>query len=165
MNRTPDQPINGPAALPDVDDLYQQVIIDHSKRPRHFGDMPEADHRAEGYNPLCGDRITVFLKLAEGRVKAVSFKGSGCAICTASASMMTERVQGRSAAEVRELFRAFHELVTGQPDQHGAATAALDKLVVFSGVRKYPMRVKCASLPWHTVKAALESSGQTVSTE
>jgi nitrogen fixation NifU-like protein len=145
----------------DLRDLYQEVILDHSKRPRNFRSMPDADRRAEGYNPLCGDRETVFVDMDGDVVKDVSFQGAGCAISTASASMMTESVKGRTRAEAESLFERFRDLIVGK----GEESAELGKLAVFSGVREYPVRVKCATLPWHTLKAALAQNGATVSTE
>jgi nitrogen fixation NifU-like protein len=150
--------------MSDLRDLYQEVILDHSKRPRNFHTMPEADRKAEGYNPLCGDRETVYLDLEGDRLKDVSFQGAGCAISTASASMMTESVKGKTRAEAEALFERFHALITGK-DAGSRNGPELGKLEVFSGVREYPVRVKCATLPWHTLKAALESDGATVSTE
>ena len=148
----------------DLRDLYQEVILDHSKRPRNFHAMPEADRKAEGYNPLCGDRETVYLDLEGDVLKDVSFQGTGCAISTASASMMTESVKGRTRGEAEALFARFHDLITGS---NGGKTGEpeLGKLTVFSGVREFPVRVKCATLPWHTLKAALDGAGAPVSTE
>ncbi len=148
----------------DLRDLYQEVILDHSKKPRNFHVMPEADRTAEGYNPLCGDRETVYLDLDGDVLKDVSFQGAGCAISTASASMMTESVKGRTRAEAEALFARFRELITGQNGEK-AGGPDLGKLTVFSGVREYPVRVKCATLPWHTLKAALDGAGAPVSTE
>lgn len=141
----------------DLRELYQEVILDHSRRPRNFHEMAEANRRAEGYNPLCGDRATVYLRVEDDVVQDVSFKGVGCSISTASASMMTEALRGKSVAEAKALFERFHELVTSDP---GGAEGGegLGKLAVFSGVCEFPMRVKCASLPWHTMKAALEGA-------
>jgi nitrogen fixation protein NifU and related proteins len=147
--------------MSDLRDLYQEVILDHSKRPRNFHALADANRRAEGYNPLCGDRETVFLRLEGDRVRDVAFQGTGCAISTASASMMTESVKGKSREEAEALFERFHDLITGQNGE----SADLGKLAVFSGVREYPVRVKCATLPWHTLKAALASDGATISTE
>jgi nitrogen fixation NifU-like protein len=146
----------------DLRDLYQEVILDHSKRPRNFHAMPQADRQAEGYNPLCGDRETVYLDLEGDVVKDVSFQGAGCAISTASASMMTESVKGKTRAEADALFARFHDLITGKSE---AGSAELGKLTVFSGVREYPVRVKCATLPWHTLKAALAGEKTPISTE
>jgi nitrogen fixation protein NifU and related proteins len=149
----------------DLRDLYQEVILDHSKRPRNFHAMPKADRRAEGYNPLCGDRETVYLDLDGDVVKDVSFQGAGCAISTASASMMTESVKGKTRAEADALFSRFHDLITGKAGTGDAAASELGKLAVFSGVREYPVRVKCATLPWHTLRAALAGEETPVSTE
>lgn len=145
-------------------ELYQQVILDHSKQPRNFRTMPEAAHTAEGYNPLCGDRITIFLKLAGDTVEDLTFTGSGCAICTASASIMTQFLKGKTVTEVEQLFGQFRDLVMGQLDAVDAMDE-LDKLAVFAGVRQFPLRVKCAVLPWHTIKAALEGNAEPVTTE
>jgi nitrogen fixation NifU-like protein len=150
--------------MSDLRELYQELIIDHSKRPRNFRVLEAANHTSEGYNPLCGDKVTVFLELEEDRVKNVSFQGSGCAISTASASVMTESVKGKTLAEVETLFEVFHHLVTGKPPDGGKAPE-LGKLVVFSGVSEFPVRVKCATLAWHTLHAALQDTGETVSTE
>lgn len=150
--------------LPDLRELYQEVILDHSKRPRNFHGMPEANRRANGYNPLCGDRVTVSLHVEGDVVRDVSFEGSGCSISTASASMMTDAVKGKTVAEAKTLFARFHDLVTADPSKVAIASAELGKLAVFAGVHEFPMRVKCASLPWHTMKAALEG-GDRVSTE
>jgi nitrogen fixation NifU-like protein len=150
--------------MSDLRELYQDVIIDHSKRPRNFRVLETANHSSEGYNPLCGDKVTVFLELADERVKSVSFQGSGCAISTASASVMTESVKGKTLAEVEALFNVFHNLVTGKPPD-GGITPELGKLAVFSGVSEFPVRVKCATLAWHTLHAALQDKGETVSTE
>lgn len=133
-------------------DLYQDLILDHQRNPRNFGELPGATHAAEGYNPLCGDRVRVAARLEGERVKELRFTGSGCAISKASASLMTQAVTGRSREEAEELFRAFQALVTGGG---GGNTADLGKLKVFAGVREYPARVKCATLAWHTLHAAL----------
>jgi nitrogen fixation NifU-like protein len=148
--------------MSDLRDLYQEVILDHNRRPRNFGPLPGATRRAEGHNPLCGDRVTVFLDLAEGRIRDVAFQGSGCAISTASASLMTDALKGLTVEEARGLFHGFHELVT-----HGGGEGAPDlgKLAVFTGVREYPMRVKCATLAWHALMAALDGQDLPVSTE
>ncbi len=145
--------------MSDLRDLYQEVILDHGKRPRNFRAMPGADRAAKGDNPLCGDKVTVFLKLADGGAIAdVAFQGRGCAISTASASLMTELLKGKGVAEAEALFGAFHQMCT--QDEPPSIAAALqddfDRLQVLSGVRNYPMRVKCATLAWHTMKAALE---------
>lgn len=146
-------------------DLYQEVILDHNKSPRNFGSLEGADHFAEGNNPLCGDRLKLYLKVEDDRVAEVRFEGVGCAISTASASLMTEVVRGKTLSEVRQLFEAFHELLTGDPSVAAHAGPELGKLTVFSGVREFPVRVKCATLSWHTLQAALYESGATISTE
>jgi nitrogen fixation NifU-like protein len=143
-------------------ELYQEVILDHSKRPRNFGELAGANRRAEGYNPLCGDRETVFIRLEDDLLKDVGFRGVGCAISTASASMMTEAVKGKTRAQAEALFERFHDLITGKD---GRNEPELGKLTVFSGVREFPVRVKCATLPWHTLRAALAGAQTTVSTE
>ncbi|HSU81785.1 MAG TPA: SUF system NifU family Fe-S cluster assembly protein [Thermoanaerobaculia bacterium] len=146
--------------MSDLRDLYQEVILDHNRRPRNFGPLPAANRRAEGHNPLCGDRVTVYLEVEGGRIRDVSFEGAGCAISTASASLMTEALKGLSLEEARTLFHGFHELVT-----KGDEGEDLGKLAVFTGVREYPMRVKCATLAWHTLMAALDAKDQPVTTE
>jgi len=147
----------------ELGDLYQEVILDHNRKPRNFGDLPGADRTAVGHNPLCGDRITVFLDLEGDKVKDVRFQGSGCAISKASASMMTESVKGRTLVEAEALFEGFHRLLT--EDGAVADERALGKLVVFSGVREFPVRVKCATLAWHTLRAALENVRDIATTE
>jgi len=145
-------------------DLYQEVILDHSRSPRNFRALPDSGHKAEGFNPLCGDRVTVFVRLENDQVRDISFQGSGCAISTASASMMTEKLKGRTAREALSLFDGFHDLVTGRREA-GDNGANLGKLTVFSGVCEFPMRVKCATLAWHALKAALTGDAPSVSTE
>ena len=135
-------------------ELYQNVILEHNRSPRNYRVMDDADRQAEGNNPLCGDQLTVWLKLDGDVISEVSFQGLGCAISRASASLMTAAVKGKSRREVEELFERFHRLVTGTPESGGPET--LGKLAVFSGVSEYPIRVKCASLAWHTMKAALQ---------
>jgi len=147
--------------MADLRELYQQVILDHHKRPRNFHKLDEANRTAKGYNPLCGDKISVYLKVEDGVVKDVGFEGAGCAISTASASMMTEALKGKTEADARTLFERFHDLVTG--NQHDGED--LGKLAVFTGVRDYPVRIKCAILCWHTLKAALDERKDTVATE
>lgn len=149
--------------MADLRELYQEVILDHSKHPRNFGVLPEADHVAEGYNPLCGDKLHLYLRFEGGRVADVRFEGKGCAISTASASLMTEAVKGATREEAERLFERFHELVTG--DGNPEEQAELGKLVVLAGVREFPVRIKCATLCWHTLRSALRQSGETVSTE
>ncbi len=144
-----------------IDDLYQEIILDHSKKPRNFGHLEGATTHSEGYNPLCGDRLTLELKLEGDVVKEARFVGAGCAISVASASLMTETLRGKTRAEAEKLFEQFHELLTSD----AAKPEDLGKLAVFSGVREYPARVKCATLAWHTLKAALENSAEKVSTE
>ncbi|HKY33608.1 MAG TPA: SUF system NifU family Fe-S cluster assembly protein [Candidatus Polarisedimenticolia bacterium] len=148
--------------MSDLSDLYQEVILDHNKRPRNHRPIEGTGRRAVGHNPLCGDRVTVYVDLQGDVLRDVAFEGSGCAISKASASMMTEALKGKSRAEADALFDRFHRLVTGAADQSGAD---LGKLVVFSGVREFPVRVKCASLAWHTLHAALDGSGDTTTTE
>ena len=149
--------------MSELRELYQAVILDHNKKPRNFGELTQANRAAHGDNPLCGDKLRVELRVEDDVVREVAFTGSGCAISTASASLMTEAVKGRPLAEVTRLFDAFHELVAGAGT--GAAGDGLGKLAVFAGVREFPIRVKCATLAWHTLRAALERSGETVKTE
>jgi nitrogen fixation NifU-like protein len=149
--------------MSELTDLYQEVVLDHGKSPRNFGALAGATHHAEGLNPLCGDHLTVHARLDGDRVAEARFEGSGCAISKASASVMTGLVKGKSAAEVEEIFERFHRLVTEGP-QAVPDAESLGKLAVFGGVFEYPTRVKCASLAWHTLRAALRGSG-TVSTE
>lgn len=152
--------------MSDLRELYQEVILDHSKRPRNLRPMPEATGSSDGFNPLCGDQATIHVRLIDGRVEDVSFEGKGCSISTASASMMTEAVKGKSRAEVEALFERFHALITAPPDQASSNVAPeLGKLAVFSGVCEFPVRVKCATLAWHTLKAALAGSSQPIGTE
>jgi nitrogen fixation NifU-like protein len=139
--------------------LYQEVILDHNRKPRNYGALPDATHHAEGHNPLCGDRIDVALNLDGDRIGAVGFEGESCAICKASASMMTVAVKGRSRAEAETLIREFREMATGKGTSEGLAH--LGRLAVFSGVRDLPTRVKCAILPWHTLSAALNAVAKT----
>ncbi len=149
--------------MSDLRELYQEVILDHHKRPRNFGPLPEANHHAEGHNPLCGDRLAVHLDVEDGVIRGVAFEGAGCAISRASASLMTDAVKGKSVAEAERLFEEFRQMVTSGVDQ--AVEESLGKLTVFCGVREFPSRVKCASLSWHTLHAALESKDTAVSTE
>ena len=147
-------------------DLYQEVVLDHARRPRNSGTAEKASHRAVGHNPLCGDRLTVTLAVAEGRVADARFEGTGCAISTASASLMTEAIRGKSEAEVRAMFEAFRAGLTAtDEDAAASALADLDKLAVFGGVREFPIRVKCATLPWHTLVAALDHVSEPIKTE
>ena len=149
--------------MSDLSDLYQEVILDHSKTPRNFRAQEAPTRVQQGHNPLCGDRLTLYLKLDGDTVADVSFEGSGCAISKASASMMTQAIKGRTVAEAKELFSKFHKMVTGAPG--APVDDALGKLSVFSGVCEFPVRVKCASLSWHTLQGALESSTDIASTE
>ncbi len=151
--------------MSDLTDLYQELIIDHNKHPRNRRKPEGAHRRAEGYNPLCGDRVTVYVKVANEAIQDVCFEGSGCAISTASASLMTESLKGKTLGEARSLFERFHKMVTEAPKASTDVAGGLGKLEVFSGVQKYPARVKCATLVWHTVNAALENKGETVCTE
>lgn len=150
--------------MSDLRELYQEVILDHNKRPRNFRAIEDANRTAEGYNPLCGDRLTVYLKIEGDVIQDVSFKGSGCAISKASASLMTDALKGKTVGEADALFERFHHLVTAPPDV-ATDTDRLGKLAVFAGVREFPVRVKCASLAWHTVKAAIANVHEAVSTE
>jgi len=150
--------------MSDLRDLYQEVILDHTKRPRNFGPLEHATHRAQGYNPLCGDQLALFLEIADGRVRDVRFAGKGCAISTASASLLTEALRGKTTDEAHELFTRFHRVVTTPPDEE-VDVSELGKLAVLAGVREFPMRVKCASLAWHTLEAALAGRADPVTTE
>ncbi|MCZ7583609.1 MAG: SUF system NifU family Fe-S cluster assembly protein [Deltaproteobacteria bacterium] len=150
--------------MSDLRDLYQEVILDHNKNPRNFRAMDDADRKADGFNPLCGDKVTLFVRLDGDVIADVSFQGSGCAISTASASMMTQVLVGKTLAQAEALFDAFHDVVTGDPT-HAADTSAVGKLAVFAGVREYPTRVKCATLVWHTLKSALKGEQDPVTTE
>jgi nitrogen fixation NifU-like protein len=149
--------------MSELSELYQQVILDHNKKPRNFHKMEEANRSAEGFNPLCGDQLTVYLQLENEVVTDISFEGSGCAISKAAASMMTQSLKGKSKEEAENLFSEFHRMVTGELDEE-ATPNSLGRLTIFSGVRDFPARVKCASLSWHTMRAALHGEG-TVSTE
>lgn len=150
--------------MSDLRELYQQVILEHSKRPRNFKELEDASHDAEGYNPLCGDHINVYLVMDGDTVRDVSFTGSGCAISRASASLMTAAVKGKTRAEVEEMFGRFQRMVTSE---HGSEVneEELGKLAIFMGVREFPVRVKCATLAWHTLKSALANREKPVSTE
>jgi nitrogen fixation NifU-like protein len=149
--------------MSDLRDLYQELILDHNKRPRNFKKLDDANRSAEGYNPLCGDKVKIYLRLDDDRVKDVSFEGSGCAISKASASVMTESLKGKTVAEVEALFNRFRDLVTGK--KPGTPESDLGKLVVFSGVCEFPTRVKCATLAWHALFAALQGKDEAISTE
>lgn len=146
---------------PDLRELYQEVIFDHNRKPRNYRPMPEADHQADGHNPLCGDQLTVFLRIEDGVVKDVSFVGHGCAISTASASLMTEAIKGKPVAEVEALFHDFHALLTETPPPE----RDFGKLAVLAGVREFPVRVKCATLAWHTLHNAIVGAQDPARTE
>ena len=144
--------------MSDLRDLYQEVILDHNRRPRNWVAIADADRKADGYNPLCGDRLKLTMKMDGDRIADVKFEGSGCAISKASASLMTDAVKGLTAAEAEALFQKMHDMVTA-PMEHGEFDSALGKLAVLSGVREFPARVKCATLAWHTMRSALEGAG------
>jgi len=146
----------------DLKDLYRDIIVDHNRHPRNFREMPQSDRRADGFNPLCGDKLTMFVRLEGDRIADVSFHGSGCAISVASASLLTESVKGRTVAEAEQIYQQMHQLLTR--DDPGVDVTSLGKLGALSGVRAFPARVKCASLCWHTLDAALHRQEQ-VSTE
>jgi nitrogen fixation NifU-like protein len=147
----------------DLRDLYQEVIFDHNRNPRNFRVIDDADRKVEGFNPLCGDRLTLYLKMDNNKILDASFQGSGCAISTASVSLMTEIIKGKTDVEAENLFKEFHQLVTA--NNPSAQLEAVGKLAVLAGVRDYPARVKCATLAWHTLDAALRSQTDAVSTE
>jgi nitrogen fixation NifU-like protein len=149
--------------MSELSELYQQVILDHNKKPRNFRKLEQANHSAEGYNPLCGDHLTVYIDLEDNSVKEIAFEGSGCAISKAAASMMTQAVKGKSREQAEELFKEFHSMVTGELDEETEENN-LGNLKIFAGVREFPVRVKCATLAWHTLHAALNNEQQ-VSTE
>jgi nitrogen fixation NifU-like protein len=148
--------------MSDLRDLYQEVILDHNRNPRNCYIMDGASCTADGHNPLCGDIVKVYLRIENGIIEEISFQGQGCAICTASTSLMTESVQGKSVEEAQGLFDEFHQMLTGVAEEQGVA---LGKLQVFEGVREYPVRVKCATLAWHTLNAAMEEKKKDVTTE
>ncbi len=150
--------------MSELRELYQEVILDHNRRPRNYRAPADANRQAEGFNPLCGDRLTLFLKVDGELIRDAAFQGSGCAISKASASLLTDAVKGKSVAEASALFERFHRMVTSAPDSV-EDFSDLGKLAVLAGVREFPVRVKCASLAWHTLKAALEAKAETVSTE
>ena len=150
--------------LDHIRDLYQEVVFDHNRNPRNFRVMEDANRKIEGYNPLCGDRITLYVKIHDGVIEDVSFQGAGCAISTASASLMTEIVKGQTEQEAERLFEVFHRVTTGQ-DGDAVNLGAIGKLAVLAGVRAYPARVKCATLAWHSLQSALKNEHDTISTE
>ena len=149
----------------DLRELYQEVILDHSRKPRNFRELEGATGKAEGYNPLCGDKVTIFVVMEGNQVVDISFQGNGCAISTASASVMTQRLKGKTTDEVEAVFKSFHGMVTGQPAEVTDSTPEIGKLAIFKGVREFPIRVKCATLAWHTLRAAMAGKSATVSTE
>jgi len=148
--------------MSDLRDLYQEVILDHNRNPRNYRIIDPSSHHADGFNPLCGDKVSVYLNVEDGVIRDVSFQGDGCAISTASASLMTESLKGKTVEEARRLFESFHDLVTAD---HAPEDVELGKLEVLAGVKEYPTRVKCATLVWHTLQAALAGEQQSVSTE
>ena len=148
--------------MPELQDLYQQIILDHNKNPRNYHELPNATRKVDGYNPLCGDHYTVFLELDGETIKDIGFTGSGCAISKASASVMSTTVKGKTREEAERYFDTFHRLVTG--DNTGISTDELGRLAAFSGVSEFPARVKCASLAWHTLRTALENEAKEVVT-
>jgi nitrogen fixation protein NifU and related proteins len=149
--------------MTDLHDLYQDLILDHGRRPRNFKALESPSRTAEGYNPLCGDKVKIYVRMEDDVVKDVTFEGAGCAISTASASIMTETLKGKTRDQAESLFHTFHNLVTGE--KAGPGTAELGKLAVFSGVSEFPVRVKCATLAWHTLRAAMNGEGEIISTE
>ena len=150
--------------MSELSELYQELILDHNRRPRNFGSLPDANRSAEGYNPLCGDKLKVYLRLENDRIAGVSFEGSGCAISKASASLMTDAVKGQTIGDATALFDRVHAMLTTPMDRPVDASD-VGKLAVLSGVREFPVRIKCASLAWHTLKAALAASADVVKTE
>ena len=149
--------------MANLEALYQEVILDHNRKPRNFREIENADRRIEGRNPLCGDEITLWVKLDGDRVADVSFKGKGCAVSKSSASLMTSTVKGKTVAETRQIFERFHDMITGKLPE--SERAAMGSLAALGGVARFPIRVKCASLAWHALKSALEGAGDVVSTE
>lgn len=149
--------------MEELRELYQQIILDHNKSPKNFREIENPDRKVEAYNPLCGDHYTIYMTLEDGRVADISFQGSGCAISKASASVMSELVKGKTKEEAEKLFQQFHDLVTGKVESDDLLD--LGKLAVFAGVRDYPARVKCASLAWHTMHAALTTDSEQITTE
>jgi nitrogen fixation NifU-like protein len=150
--------------MSELDELYQEVILDHNRSPRNFHALAGANRKAQGYNPLCGDQVTVYVKLADGTIEDISFQGSGCAISKASASLMTSELKGKTESEAQELFNNVHKMLTGESE--GADSAGkVGKLAILAGVCKFPARVKCASLAWHTVNSALKGGEEIASTE
>lgn len=151
--------------MSDLRELYQQVIVDHGRRPRHFGCLDHANYCKEGFNPLCGDQLTVYLYVIDGVIHEAQFSGSGCAISVASASLMMEALSGKTLEQAKQMFEDFHELVLGSEGEGVSLDHPLGKLVVLAGVKAFPSRVKCATLAWHTLRAAIRGEQQAVSTE
>lgn len=151
--------------MPDLRELYQELILEHSKAPRNYRAMMDADCKAEGFNPLCGDHFTIYIQTKGDSIEDIAFQGSGCAISKASASMMTQSVKGKTKEEAKQLFERFHRTVTGEGNSGNRANEDLGKLSVFAGVAEFPARVKCATLAWHTLEAALEGAQEPISTE
>ena len=149
----------------DINDLYQELILDHNAHPHNYGELKGATHHALGQNPLCGDEIAVFLKIKDGQVEDVHFMGHGCAISKSSASMMTDALKGKSLDEAKALFEQFHTLLTSSSENKTHTLENLGKIAVFSGVKQFPARVKCATLAWHTVKAAIDGAAEPITTE
>jgi len=150
--------------MDELRDLYQEMLLDHHRHPRNYGKLDGANRRAQGYNPLCGDKVTIYLLLSGDVIENIAFEGSGCAICTASCSVMTELLKGKTLGDAEKLFGVFHDLVTSDTASEVDADT-LGKLAIFAGVREFPMRIKCATLAWHTMRAALTQADQTVTTE
>ena len=148
--------------MSDLRELYQQVILDHNKKPRNFRVLEPCNHEADGFNPLCGDKVHIYVTLEGDTIADVAFQGEGCAISTAATSMMTQAIKGKSIAEAEAIFEAYQKMVTGE---EGADPSSLGKLAIFEGVREFPMRVKCATLAWHTLRSALRDSNETATTE
>lgn len=149
----------------DLKDLYQEVIVDHNRSPRNFGKLDDADYKAEGFNPLCGDRLNLYLKMDDNRIQDISFDGSGCAISVASASLMTEALKGKTRDDAEKVFHEFHDLVMDKKQGDMESLEHLGKLAALLGVKEYPARVKCATLCWHTMHSALEGDTTPVTTE
>ena len=150
--------------MDELRDFYQEMLLDHHRHPRNYGKLDGANRRAQGYNPLCGDKVTIYLLLSGDVIENIAFEGSGCAICTASCSVMTELLKGKTLGDAEKLFGVFHDLVTSDTASEVDADT-LGKLAIFAGVREFPMRIKCATLAWHTMRAALTQADQTVTTE
>jgi nitrogen fixation NifU-like protein len=150
--------------MDDLRDLYQEMLLDHHKHPRNYRKLENANRQSEGFNPLCGDKVNVYLILRDDVIEDIAFESAACAICTASTSIMTEVIKGKTLDEVEQLFGRFHDLVTADPEAE-TDTDTLGKLAIFAGVREYPIRIKCATLPWHTMQAAIKKSDDPATTE